>query len=135
MGSHVNVTVDRSLEQRISLTGDRFFLAIRDALAKLAGTGTRRGSSAEIALTATLSKQVRRVAVTSAFRSNDTIPADGEVIEGAVSVNESAVTGESARPSHEREPDFHHRARRAQLRDLFDRIAKKILAREFCAHE
>ena len=28
--------------------------------------------------------------------ANDTIPADGEVIKGVASVNESAITGESA---------------------------------------
>ena len=38
--------------------------------------------------------------------ANDTIPADGEVIEGVASVNESAVTGESAPVLREAGGDF-----------------------------
>ena len=38
--------------------------------------------------------------------ANDTIPADGEVVEGVASVNESAVTGESAPVLREAGGDF-----------------------------
>ena len=68
--------------------------------------------------------------------ANDIIPADGEIIEGVASVNESAVTGESAPVLREAGGDFssvtggtrvlsdwHRRARHEQAKAKASSIA------------
>jgi potassium-transporting ATPase ATP-binding subunit len=60
--------------------------------------------------------------------ANDTIPADGEVVEGVASVNESAVTGESAPVLREAGGDFS--AVTGGTRVLSDWLVVRITARE-----
>jgi K+-transporting ATPase ATPase B chain len=60
--------------------------------------------------------------------ANDTIPADGEVIEGVASVNESAVTGESAPVLREAGGDFS--AVTGGTRVLSDWIVVRVTSRE-----
>ncbi|MES1263416.1 MAG: potassium-transporting ATPase subunit B, partial [Peristeroidobacter soli] len=60
--------------------------------------------------------------------ANDTIPADGEVVEGVASVNESAVTGESAPVLREAGGDFS--AVTGGTRVLSDWIVVRITSRE-----
>ena len=59
---------------------------------------------------------------------NDTIPADGEVIEGVASVNESAVTGESAPVLREAGGDFS--AVTGGTRVLSDWLVLQVTSRE-----
>jgi K+-transporting ATPase ATPase B chain len=59
---------------------------------------------------------------------NDTIPADGEVIEGVASVNESAVTGESAPVLREAGGDFS--AVTGGTRVLSDWLVVRVTSRE-----
>jgi K+-transporting ATPase ATPase B chain len=60
--------------------------------------------------------------------ANDTIPADGEVVEGAASVNESAVTGESAPVLREAGGDFS--AVTGGTRVLSDWLVVRVTSRE-----
>jgi K+-transporting ATPase ATPase B chain len=60
--------------------------------------------------------------------ANDTIPADGEVIEGVASVNESAVTGESAPVLREAGGDFSSVT--GGTRVLSDWIVVRVSSRE-----
>ena len=60
--------------------------------------------------------------------ANDTIPADGEVVEGVASVNESAVTGESAPVLREAGGDFSSVT--GGTRVLSDWLVVRITARE-----
>jgi K+-transporting ATPase ATPase B chain len=60
--------------------------------------------------------------------ANDIIPADGEIIEGVASVNESAVTGESAPVLREAGGDFSSVT--GGTRVLSDWIVVKVTARE-----
>ncbi len=60
--------------------------------------------------------------------ASDTIPADGEVVEGVASVNESAVTGESAPVLREAGGDFS--AVTGGTRVLSDWLAVRITSRE-----
>ncbi|MES1263773.1 MAG: HAD-IC family P-type ATPase, partial [Peristeroidobacter soli] len=60
--------------------------------------------------------------------ANDTIPADGEVVEGVASVNESAVTGESAPVLREAGGDFS--AVTGGTRVLSDWLVVRITNRE-----
>ena len=59
---------------------------------------------------------------------NDTIPADGEVVEGVASVNESAVTGESAPVLREAGGDFS--AVTGGTRVLSDWLVVRVTSRE-----
>ncbi len=60
--------------------------------------------------------------------ANDTIPADGEVVEGVASVNESAVTGESAPVLREAGGDFS--AVTGGTRVLSDWLVVRVTSRE-----
>ncbi|MEO8464055.1 MAG: potassium-transporting ATPase subunit KdpB [Gammaproteobacteria bacterium] len=60
--------------------------------------------------------------------ANDTIPADGEVVEGVASINESAVTGESAPVLREAGGDFS--AVTGGTRVLSDWLVVRITSRE-----
>jgi len=60
--------------------------------------------------------------------TNDTIPADGEIIEGVASVNESAVTGESAPVLREAGGDFSSVT--GGTRVLSDWIVVRVTSRE-----
>ena len=60
--------------------------------------------------------------------ANDVIPADGEIIEGVASVNESAVTGESAPVLREAGGDFSSVT--GGTRVLSDWILVRVTARE-----
>src|SRR6185295_16443201 len=60
--------------------------------------------------------------------ANDTIPADGEVVEGVASVNESAVTGESAPVLREAGGDFSSVT--GGTRVLSDWLVVRVTARE-----
>jgi len=60
--------------------------------------------------------------------ANDTIPADGEVVEGVASVNESAVTGESAPVLREAGGDFS--AVTGGTRVLSDWLVLRVTSRE-----
>ena len=60
--------------------------------------------------------------------ANDTIPADGEIVEGVASVNESAVTGESAPVLREAGGDFSSVT--GGTRVLSDWIVVKVTSRE-----
>ena len=60
--------------------------------------------------------------------ANDTIPADGEVVEGVASVNESAVTGESAPVLREAGGDFSSVT--GGTRVLSDWIVVRVTSRE-----
>ena len=60
--------------------------------------------------------------------TNDTIPADGEVVEGVASVNESAVTGESAPVLREAGGDFSSVT--GGTRVLSDWLVVRVTARE-----
>jgi K+-transporting ATPase ATPase B chain len=66
--------------------------ALRKSRTKISARKINHGGSEEqIVLAETLRKGDRFVC-----EANDIIPADGEIIEGAATVNESAITGESA---------------------------------------
>lgn len=60
--------------------------------------------------------------------TNDIIPADGEIVEGVASVNESAVTGESAPVLREAGGDFSSVT--GGTRVLSDRIVVRVTAKE-----
>jgi K+-transporting ATPase ATPase B chain len=60
--------------------------------------------------------------------ANDIIPADGEIVEGVASVNESAVTGESAPVLREAGGDFSSVT--GGTRVLSDRIVVRVTAKE-----
>jgi K+-transporting ATPase ATPase B chain len=60
--------------------------------------------------------------------TNDIIPADGEIVEGVASVNESAVTGESAPVLREAGGDFSSVT--GGTRVLSDRIVVQVTAKE-----
>jgi K+-transporting ATPase ATPase B chain len=60
--------------------------------------------------------------------ANDTIPADGEVVEGVASVNESAVTGESAPVLREAGGDFN--AVTGGTKVLSDWLVVRVTSRE-----
>jgi potassium-transporting ATPase ATP-binding subunit len=60
--------------------------------------------------------------------ANDIIPADGEIVEGVASVNESAVTGESAPVLREAGGDFSSVT--GGTRVLSDRIVVRVSAKE-----
>lgn len=60
--------------------------------------------------------------------ANDIIPADGEIVEGVASVNESAVTGESAPVLREAGGDFSSVT--GGTRVLSDRIIVRVTSRE-----
>jgi K+-transporting ATPase ATPase B chain len=68
---------------------------------KLLGQGTKRGAPMQVVAANTL-----RQGDVFYVEAKDTIPADGEVIEGVASVDESAITGESAPVLRESGSDF-----------------------------
>jgi len=85
----------RSKAQAAALRGSK-----KNVLAKKL-SGTSRDS--EVQLTDSLALRKEDVVL---IEAGDTIPADGEVIEGVASVNESAITGESAPVIRESGGDF-----------------------------